>query len=349
MRRLLGILTIMTVLATCAPGRAERFIPHAAAGYLRDLEDQVPPELLGTGEMSPAKADFGSNPGNLEMITYVPKGCPAGAPLVVVLHGTTQSVRDIAGRGGWNLLADRFRFVVLYPNQLMANNPARGFNWYQEEDTRRGRGEVESIRQMTAWVQATYGTDPGRTFATGISAGGSFVPVLCAVHPEVFAGGAVMAGTPFGSAAGFDEAKKVMAEARNLHVQAWVRKVTDLAPGFAGPYPTMLVFHGTADGVVDPANGHEIMEQFTGLHGADQEPDAAEVLKERHLHQVYRDPHGRAVVETFKIEGMGHAIAVDPGTGEDQGGSPGLYTKDAGLFSSYYALRSWGLTTGRTP
>jgi poly(3-hydroxybutyrate) depolymerase len=87
----------------------------------------------------------------------------------------------------------------------------------------------------------------------------------------------------------------------------------------------------------------EIMEQFTALHWTDQDPDEVTMLKGKHRRTLYRDAQGRPVVTTFEIADMGHAIAVDPGSGDDQGGAPGFYIKAPGLFSSYHALVGWGL------
>ena len=60
-------------------------------------------------------ADFGDNPGHLRMLSYVPADLPAGAPLVVVLHGCTQTASEYDRGSGWSTLADRFGFALLLP------------------------------------------------------------------------------------------------------------------------------------------------------------------------------------------------------------------------------------------
>src|SRR5258707_954061 len=65
---------------------------------------------------------FGSNPGNLRMFVYVPSGLPAGAPLVVAMHGCTESASVYSTQTEWGNLADRFRFAVVFPEQQSANN-----------------------------------------------------------------------------------------------------------------------------------------------------------------------------------------------------------------------------------
>ncbi|MEF8708041.1 MAG: PHB depolymerase family esterase [Candidatus Accumulibacter propinquus] len=95
---------------------------------------------------------FGSNPGELRMYSYVPEGLPANAPLVVVLHGCTQSAASYNKGSGWSTLADRYGFALLLPQQQWNNNPLRCFNWFKPEDNERERGEPLSIgRWSTGW------------------------------------------------------------------------------------------------------------------------------------------------------------------------------------------------------
>ncbi|MEO6341367.1 MAG: PHB depolymerase family esterase, partial [Caulobacteraceae bacterium] len=145
-------------------------------------------------------ADFGVNPGGLAMFTHVPETLPANAPLVVVLHGCGQSAAAYDRGAGWSTLADRFGFVVLAPEQNRTKHLNGCFNWFLPGDTTRGGGEAASIRQMVAHAVATHGLDPQRVYVTGLSAGGGMTSAMLAAYPEVFAGGAIIAGLPYGAA-----------------------------------------------------------------------------------------------------------------------------------------------------
>src|SRR5690348_14516655 len=90
---------------------------------------------------------FGSNPGQLDMYLYAPQGISAGAPLVVAMHGCTQSAADYVN-AGWNELADRWKFYVVYPEQVTANSQEKCFDWFTAGDIERGAGEALSIKQM---------------------------------------------------------------------------------------------------------------------------------------------------------------------------------------------------------
>jgi len=150
--------------------------------------------------------DFGDNPGELRMLSYRPARLAPGAPLVVVLHGCTQTANDYAEGAGWLTLADRYGFAVLAPEQTRQNNPNLCFNWFSPKDTARGAGEAQSICSMVARAIADNASDPARVFVTGLSAGGAMTSVMLAAWPEVFAAGAVIAGLPYGAASNVQEA-----------------------------------------------------------------------------------------------------------------------------------------------
>ena len=137
-----------------------------------------------------------ANPGGLELHSYVPHQLPAGAPLVVVLHGCGQQAEDFATQSGWRYLAARHHFALLMPGQTEANNAQTCFNWFRPGDIKRGHGEVQSIVEMVAAVLRQTRGDPKRVFVTGLSAGGAMTAALLAAYPDVFAGGAVVAGLP---------------------------------------------------------------------------------------------------------------------------------------------------------
>src|SRR5690348_5932363 len=140
---------------------------------------------------------FGPNPGNLRMLVHVPERLSSMAPLVVALHGCNQTADEYDYGTGWSALADKFGFAVIYPQQQPANNPRNCFSWFLPNDIARGQGEAHSIMQMVEHAVATFASDPGRIFVTGLSAGGAMASVMLATYPEVFAGGAIIAGLPY--------------------------------------------------------------------------------------------------------------------------------------------------------
>ncbi len=284
---------------------------------------------------------FGSNPGNLRMFKYVPAGLPANAPMVVAMHGCAQSASSYDDESGWRLLAERWRFALLLPQQQSANNSSACFNWFESGDTARGQGEALSIKQMVDRMIADHAVAPSRIYATGLSAGGAMTAVMLATYPDVFAGGAIIAGLPYRCAVGQSAAFSCMNPGSDLTPTQWGDKVR-AASAWNGPWPIVSIWHGDADFVVRPMNSNESMQQWTQVHGIDQTAEVSDTVA-GYPHRVYKNAAGRALVETYTIPGMGHGTPVDPGSGETQCGSAGAYLLDVNICSSYYIARFFGL------
>ena len=286
-------------------------------------------------------ASFGTNPGNIQMYEYVPANLTAGRPLVVVLHGCTQSAADMDEETGWTKWADQMGFALLFPQQQAANNGSKCWNFFVKGDNQRGSGEPLSIKQGIDWAVAHHAIDTRRVFVTGLSAGAAMTNVMLAVYPEVFAAGAQLAGVPFKCATTVGSSLMCNAGTVNKTPVQWGNLVRG-ATNWTGPWPRVSVWHGTSDLTVSATNLAETMEQWTNVHGVDQTADTADTVA-GYPHKVYRSGAGTAVVETFSITGMGHGQPVDPGTGSTQCGSATGYNLDANVCASYHIARWFGL------
>ena len=283
---------------------------------------------------------FGGNPGALRALSYVPDNLPSRAPLVVVLHGCTQTAAEYDLGSGWSALADKAGFALLFPEQVRANNFNLCFNWYEPGDARRGKGEAASIRQMTEAMIVAHGLDRRRVFVTGLSAGGAMASVMLASYPEVFAGGAVIAGLPFGVAASVPEAFDRMRGQGGPGEAALATAIRRASP-HKGPWPSVSVWHGSADYTVSPSNGEAVLAQWRGVHGLDPEPSHTETLGD-HTRRTWRDAKGHALLEHNLVAGMGHGVPLKP-DGSAGGGVSGAYMLDVGLASTRAIAAGWGL------
>ncbi len=144
------------------------------------------------------------------MFAYAPEHMPPKRPLVIALHGCTQTADEYDHGTGWSSLADSLGFAVVYPQQQPANNPKNCFSWFLPGDIARGHGEALSIREMVEHAIATFAADRRKVFVTGLSAGGAMASVMLAAYPEVFAGGAIIAGLPYGCASNVQQAFEAM-------------------------------------------------------------------------------------------------------------------------------------------
>jgi poly(hydroxyalkanoate) depolymerase family esterase len=285
--------------------------------------------------------DWGPDPGALRMFTYVPPDLPAGAALVVVLHGCTQTAASYDHGAGWSTLAERYGFALLLPEQHRSNNPNDCFNWFQSGDIERGRGEAASIRHMVEKMVRDKGIARRRIFVTGLSAGGAMTSVMLACYPDVFAGGAIIAGLPYGAAGNVQQAFESMQQSPARPAWEWgdlVRRASD----HAGPWPRISVWHGAADKTVVPSNAREILKQWTNIHGLPLEP-SEQALVDGHPHQVWRDETGDERIEFYAITRMAHGTPLATGQADQECGTAGPFLLDVGISSSYHIARFFGL------
>ena len=145
--------------------------------------------------------EFRNHAGTRSYKLYVPARI-AGAPppMVVMLHGCTQSADDFAAGTQMNRLADEHGFLVLYPEQSAPANASRCWNWFKTQDQVRDAGEPSLIAGIVRDVASRHGVDPRRIFVAGLSAGAAMAVILGETYPELFAGVGAHSGLPYGSA-----------------------------------------------------------------------------------------------------------------------------------------------------
>lgn len=284
---------------------------------------------------------FGSNPGNLRMLAYVPPNLPQSAPLVVVLHGCTQTAASYDFGTGWSTLADRYGFALLLPEQRRTNNPLRCFNWFRPEDYERDGGEPQSVRQMIEWMVASHGIDRSRIYVSGVSAGAAMTSVMLATHPELFAGGAIIAGLPYRCATGLQEGFECIFQGRSRTASEWGDLIRSATP-HSGAWPKISVWHGAADSTVKPMNAEEIIKQWTDVHRIAPAPTIQTSI-DGHPYRVWQNADGDDVLEAYTITGMAHGVPIDP-NGEGGCGTAAPFILDVGISSTHHIARFWGLT-----
>jgi poly(hydroxyalkanoate) depolymerase family esterase len=306
---------------------------------LKRLPDGVPHAMPSSTRLRPL-AKSGRNPGQLNAWTYVPESIAPGAPLVVVLHGCTQNAAGYDESSGWSRLAEQHGFVLLYPEQQRSNNPNLCFNWFSANDAARGKGEALSIREMVAAVQAAQATDPRRVFVTGLSAGGAMAAAMLATYPDVFAGGAVIAGLPFGIARSVPEAFDRM-RGHEGHDLAGLSELVRTASTHSGNWPTLSIWHGSADATVDQSNASALVEQWRSLHGVSKAPSETGLVH-GYPRCVWRDSRGREVIEKYSITGLPHGTPLDTHN-SSHGERPAPFMLEAGISSTSLISRFWGI------
>lgn len=283
------------------------------------------------------------NPGNLRMFAYMPPRLVDNPALVVVLHGCTQTAASYNFGAGWSTLADRYGFALLMPEQQRSNNLSGCFNWFQPEDTRRDQGEAASIRHMIEKMVSEKDIDPRRVFITGLSAGGAMTTAMLACYPEVFAGGAIIAGLPYGAADNVQQAFVSMFQCPTRSAQEWGNLVRAAAPLHDGPWPRISVWHGNLDKTVIPPNAGEILKQWTNLHGLQVTP-SSQVTVDGYPRQTWFNEAGEELIESYTIIHMAHGTPLASGEADFECGVAGPFLLDVGISSSFHIAKFFGLT-----
>ncbi|EGF93391.1 esterase, PHB depolymerase family protein [Asticcacaulis biprosthecium C19] len=276
---------------------------------------------------------FANAAGSRDYKLYVPStyaGTPV--PLVVMLHGCTQSPDDFATGTGMNHLAEHHGFLVAYPTQPQSANANRCWNWFRPEDQARDRGEPSIIAGIVRKIMADYRVRPGEVFAAGLSAGGAEAAILAMTYPDLFAAIGVHSGVAAGAAHDMASAFTAMSQGGKSALKPSDRTV-----------PT-IVFHGDADHTVNRANGNQVIAQCHAQGPAGHSPTSA--LHEgvsaggrTYTRTVTSDTHGRVLSEHWLIHGAGHAWAG--------GHSAGSYTDPKGPDASQEMLRFFFEAAGR--
>ena len=287
---------------------------------------------------------FGTNPGDLRMFSYAPDSLQPVPALVVVLHGCGQTATGYDLGAGWSTLAKHYGFALLMPEQQPSNNANGCFNWFSPQDSKRGRGEASSIRQMIARMLSDHRIDKHRVFVTGLSAGGAMTSVMLATYPEVFAGGAIIAGLPYGVASNVREALNGMFQSPARPA----RELGDLvrnASKHRGSWPKVSVWHGSADRTVNPANADEIVKQWLDVHQLPSAP-MSEGIVDGYPRQIWWNADGETVVESYTITDMAHGTPLGTAENDQRYGTQGAFLIEAGISSSYHIAHFFGLTAG---
>jgi len=271
------------------------------------------------------EATFSNQAGRRAYKLYIPSGYRGQpVPLVVMLHGCTQSPDDFAAGTRMNLVAEERTFLVAYPAQCGKANVSKCWNWFRPSDQRRGEGEPSLIAGITRQIMRDYSVDPQRVYIAGLSAGGAFAAVMGAAYPDLYAAIGVHSGLACGAA---NDVPSAFAAMRQGHQSA----AGDDVPDDAGALVPTIVFHGDADQTVHPRNGDHVIGRSRSstldkkVH-RDRVPGG-----HAYTRTVYADGTGRALLEQWNIHGAGHAWS---------GGSPaGSHTDPRGPDAAREMLR----------
>ena len=278
----------------------------------------VPPPAPGAFE----ERSYSNAAGQRNYKLYVPSGYTGQAvPLVIMLHGCTQSPDDFAAGTRMNELAEEQVFLVAYPQQSKSANAAGCWNWFSAADQMRDHGEPSLIAGITRQIIRDFAVAPGRVYVAGLSAGGAAAAIMGAAYPDLYAAVGIHSGLPCGAAR--DMASALAAMQHGSGAIATLKAGTRTVP--------TIVFHGDRDKTVNPVNADQIVAQAgaAGLVATVSQGKSAAGLG--YTRTLMRDAAGQTVLEQWVLHGAGHAWSG--------GSAAGSYTEPRGPDASREMLR----------
>jgi poly(hydroxyalkanoate) depolymerase family esterase len=244
-------------------------------------------------------------------------------PLVVMLHGCTQSPDDFAAGTRMNFIAEEQTCFVVYPAQRSEANQSKCWNWFRAADQQRGGGEPSLIAGITRQIMRDYSVDPKRVYVGGLSAGAAAAAIMGATYNDLYAAVGIHSGLACGAATDMPSAFAAMRQGGGPG-----RRVVS----GGGPPVPVIIFHGDRDTTVHPNNGGQVLEQAIGTTSTQKKVHRGQIPGgHSYTRTTHTDAGGREILEHWSIHGAGHAWS---------GGSPaGSYTDPRGPDATREMLR----------
>jgi poly(hydroxyalkanoate) depolymerase family esterase len=252
---------------------------------------------------------------------YVPSAYHGQAlPLVVMLHGCTQSPDDFAAGTHMNELAEEHGCLVVYPAQPPSANGSKCWNWFKAADQRRDQGEPSLIAGITRQIIGVYHVDAERVYVAGLSSGGAMAVIMGQTYPDLYAAVGCHSGLAYGVARDLPSALNAMRQGGAAQAGSRLGAAKSVAGAGSSPAAVpIIVFHGDQDSTVHPSNAEQIIGQWAGINRDSGRVNAAEAKPRVRVQPgqvpaghaftraVYYDANDKAIMERWMVHGAGHA------------------------------------------
>ncbi|KAK2787845.1 Feruloyl esterase B [Onygenales sp. PD_12] len=257
-------------------------------------------------------SDFGENPTNIRMFTYVPDNVAANPAIIVALHPCGGTASQWFGGTSLPQYADQLGFVLIYPETPNMSNC-----WGVHDAgslTHDGGGDSLAVISMVNYAVEKHTADTTKIYVMGFSSGGMMTNVLAGAYPDVFEAGSANSGTAFACFAGAESAtpmspNQTCAQAQIQHSpEEWGSFVYNAYPDYSGKRPRMMIWHGEADGLVRPDCARQALDQWSNVLGVSLTSEQPGVPSGQFTNVVYGDG---SQLQGFFGSGMGHAAIAD--------------------------------------
>lgn len=278
------------------------------------IENSSAPAPAPQGRTQFSEHSYTGSAGARRYKLFIPSAYRGQAlPLVVMLHGCTQTPDDFATGTRMNMLAEERACCVVYPEQTQTANMSKCWNWFKASHQHRDQGEPAIIAGLVRELLLTYGLDRERVYVGGLSAGGAMAVILGRAYPELFAAIGVHSGLPYAAAHDLPSAFAAM-HTRVVADHGIAHRETSQA--VHGGIPS-IVFHGDRDATVHPSNGEEVVSQSAAATEFSADDSSSAATEETYAavtpgghsytRRIFKDGNGKVTVEYWLVHGAAHA------------------------------------------
>ncbi|WP_086467091.1 extracellular catalytic domain type 1 short-chain-length polyhydroxyalkanoate depolymerase [Oceanibaculum nanhaiense] len=282
--------------------------------------------------------------GSRDYKLYLPASQPKRPKgLILMLHGCSQTPDDFAAGTHMNALAEKHDLCVAYPAQIRGHNAASCWNWFSPRHQIRGAGEPAILASLTRKLMKELGLGRDAVFVAGLSAGGAMAMILADLYPDIYSAAGIHSGLARGSARDLISAMSVMRHGKATNGGATKGSATNgggpivaahsllTLPALPALPVRLIIFQGTADSTVHPANAAMIVDAAVGGDAVPTKIGKRSVGGRGYARSDYAGPDGATLIELWMIEGAGHAWSG--------GRAAGSYTDRTGPDASAHMIR----------
>jgi len=245
---------------------------------------------------------------NQQYLRYVPSTYKAGqeVPLIVALHGCSQTASQFATSTKLNKMAEKYNFIVIYPQQSTMRQVLMCWSFFSS--TSRNSTEPKMIVNMVNQVKSQYSIDNDQVFVCGFSAGGAMASTLALCYPDVFAAASVTSGLMHNSCNMMTYATAMLYGSSNSPTSTG-RSAYSSAGSKAHVIP-IITFHGLTDTTVNVVNSYQIMTQFATfndladdgkLNSSIRGDSDKQTTTPTYIHYEHYDANGDVIMERYVV------------------------------------------------
>ncbi len=251
---------------------------------------------------------------------FVPNYYDSETPVFVVLHGCKQKAEDILRDTYFTDYAEKNQAIVFTPEQSLMNNWDHCWNWFLPANQQSFIiSETQTIMAELSSFLLIHDIQLNPVYLVGFSSGAAQALNLLACHPESFQGAALHSGIAYRVAQDVFEADQVIQTGPRESNEELAQKLascSDEAQSWA--HMKILLFHGSVDSRVVPANQVSIKNQFLSFydylddkefnnsHIYDSNFEVKTPIGKYPYQQETHEFYNNSILHSYLIQGLAH-------------------------------------------